>query len=160
MKIDWYRKLLFEYCYFCMALINEVVCIIFLILKSAPKYLGSAKGWVCWQHHYQPCKNVPEHMTSSNGSIFRITGLLYREFTGHRWIPHIMASDAELWCFFDLCLNKRLSKQSWGWWFKTPSRSLWCQCNAWASIELMLLALDQYRPGTGTIWHVYSEVSS
>ena len=25
--------------------------------------------------------------------------------------------------FFDLRLNKRLSKQSWGWWFKTPSRS-------------------------------------
>ena len=27
--------------------------------------------------------------------------------------------------FFDLHLNKRLSKQSWGWWFETPSRSLW-----------------------------------
>ena len=27
--------------------------------------------------------------------------------------------------FFDLRLNKRLSKQSCGWWFKTPSRSLW-----------------------------------
>ena len=26
---------------------------------------------------------------------------------------------------FDLRLNKRLSKQSWGWWFETPSRSLW-----------------------------------
>ena len=31
--------------------------------------------------------------------------------------------------FFDLRLNKRLSKQSWGWWFETPSCSLWCQCN-------------------------------
>ena len=31
--------------------------------------------------------------------------------------------------FFDLRLNKRLSKQSWGWWFETPSRSLWCHCN-------------------------------
>ena len=29
--------------------------------------------------------------------------------------------------FFDLNkrLNKRLSEQSWGWWFETPSRSLW-----------------------------------
>ena len=27
-------------------------------------------------------------------------------------------------------LNKRLSKQSWGWWFGTPSRSLWRHCNA------------------------------
>ena len=32
--------------------------------------------------------------------------------------------------FFDLRLNKRLSKQPWGWWFKTPSWSLWRQCNA------------------------------
>ena len=27
--------------------------------------------------------------------------------------------------FFDLRLNKRLSKQSWGWWSETPSSSLW-----------------------------------
>ena len=26
---------------------------------------------------------------------------------------------------FDLRLNKRLGKQSWGWWFETPSWSLW-----------------------------------
>ena len=31
--------------------------------------------------------------------------------------------------FFDLRLNKRLSKQSRGWWFETPSRSLWRHCN-------------------------------
>ena len=31
--------------------------------------------------------------------------------------------------FFDLRLNKRLSKQSWGWWFETSSRPLWRQCN-------------------------------
>ena len=31
--------------------------------------------------------------------------------------------------FFDLRLNKRLSKQSWGWWFERPSHSLWRHCN-------------------------------
>ena len=31
--------------------------------------------------------------------------------------------------FFDLRLNKRLSKHWWGWWFETPSWSLWRQCN-------------------------------
>ena len=31
--------------------------------------------------------------------------------------------------FFDLRLNKRLSKQSWGWWFETLSRPLWRQYN-------------------------------
>ena len=38
-------------------------------------------------------------MTSSNGSIFRVTSPLRGEFTGDRWIPHTKASDAELWCF-------------------------------------------------------------
>ena len=32
--------------------------------------------------------------------------------------------------FSDLCLNKLLSKQSWGWWFETPSRPLWRHSNA------------------------------
>ena len=27
--------------------------------------------------------------------------------------------------YFDLRPNKRLSKQTWGWWFETPSRPLW-----------------------------------
>ena len=31
--------------------------------------------------------------------------------------------------FFDRSLNKRLSKQSWGWWFETPPRPLWRHCN-------------------------------
>ena len=38
-------------------------------------------------------------MTSSNGNIFRVTGLLCGEFTGRRCIPHTKASDAELWCY-------------------------------------------------------------
>ena len=32
--------------------------------------------------------------------------------------------------FFDLCLNERLSKQSWGWWFETPSHPLWRHSDA------------------------------
>ena len=55
-------------------------------------------------------------MTSSNGNISRVTGPLWREFTGHRWIPPIKASDAELW-FFYLRLNKRMSKYSIRLWF-------------------------------------------
>ena len=33
--------------------------------------------------------------------------------------------------FFDLRLNKWLSKQLWGWWFEMPSRLLWRHCNGW-----------------------------
>ena len=38
--------------------------------------------------------------------------------------------------FFDLCLNKRLSKQSWGWWFETLSCPLWRQCGTCPSVLL------------------------
>ena len=52
----------------------------------------------CWHFgdNVHACQSM---MTSSNGNIFRVTGHLYGEFTGSRWIPHTKASDAELWCF-------------------------------------------------------------
>ena len=34
--------------------------------------------------------------------------------------------------YFDLRPNERLSKQSWGWWFETLSRSLWRHRNVYA----------------------------
>ena len=64
-------------------------------------------------------------MTSSNGNLFRVTGHLCGEFTGPGQRPVTRSFDV----FFDLRLNKRLSKQSWGWWFDTPSRPLWRHCN-------------------------------
>ena len=78
-------------------------------------------------------------MTSSNGNIFRVTGHLCGnspapgEFATQR--PVTRSFDV----FFDLRLNNRLSKRSWGWWFETPSRPLWCHCNV-----------------TMTSWHVNS----
>ena len=46
----------------------------------------------------------------------------------HRW-PHKGSVTRSFDVFFDLRLNKRLNKQSWGWWFETPSWSLWRHCN-------------------------------
>ena len=44
--------------------------------------------------------------------------------------PHKGQCRGALIFFFDLRLNKRLSKQSWGWWFETPLSSLSRRCNA------------------------------
>ena len=82
-------------------------------------------------------------MTSSNGNIFRVTGYLCGEFTGDfrvtdhlcgeitgpLEVPAQMPVTQSFDVFFDLRLNKRLSKQSWGWWFETLSRPLWRHCN-------------------------------
>ena len=48
---------------------------------------------------FSPTTECGHMMTSSNGNIFRVTGPLCGEYTGHRWIPLTKASDAELWCF-------------------------------------------------------------
>ena len=51
-----------------------------------------------WFHHRYKWTNV-NMRTSSKGNIFRVTGHLCGEFTGHRWFPLTKPSDAELWCF-------------------------------------------------------------
>ena len=67
-------------------------------------------------------------MTSSNGNIFRVTGLcavhtpVTGEFPSQKPVTRIFD-------VFYLRPNKRWSKESWGWWFGTPSRSLWRYCN-------------------------------
>ena len=43
--------------------------------------------------------------------------------------------------FFDLCLNKRLSKQWWGWLFETPSRPLWRHNNVLDIIHIIHTAI-------------------
>ena len=68
-------------------------------------------------------------MTSSNGNIFRVTGPWCGEFTGPGKFPTQRSVTRSFDVFFDLRLNKRSSKQPWGWWFETPSMSLWRHCN-------------------------------
>ena len=73
-------------------------------------------------------------MKSSNGNIFRVTGHLCEEFTDPRWIPAQRPVTRSFDVFFELRLNKRLSKQSWGWWFETLPPPLWRHCNVIQSI--------------------------
>ena len=68
---------------------------------------------------------TPHMMTSSNGNIFRVTGPLCGEFTGPGEFPAQRPVTRSFDVFFDTRLNKRLSKQPWGWWFETPEWSLW-----------------------------------
>ena len=64
----------------------------------------------------------PPMMTSSNGDIFRVTGPLCGEFTGPGEFPTQRPVTPSFDAYFDLGLNKPLSKQPWGWWFET---TLW-----------------------------------
>ena len=68
--------------------------------------------------------------TSSNGNIFRITGLFVMGI--HRSpvnSPHKGQWRRALMLSLICALNRRLYKQSWDWLFETPSCTLWRQCN-------------------------------
>ena len=64
-------------------------------------------------------------MTSSYGNISALLALC----AGNSPVPDEFLSQRPVTrsfdVFFNLRLNKRLSKQSWGWWFEMPSRPLW-----------------------------------
>ena len=67
--------------------------------------------------------------TSSNGNIFRVTGCLWGEYTGHRWIPHTKTSDAELWYFLRSTPEQTVKQTTRRQGFETLSRSWWHHCN-------------------------------
>ena len=75
-----------------------------------------------------PPVSIDHMMTSSNGNIFRVTGPLCGEFTAPGEFLAQRPVTRSFDVFFDLHLNRRLSTQPWGWWFETPSLSLWRQC--------------------------------
>ena len=56
-------------------------------------------------------------MTSSNGNIFRVTGHLCGNSPVPGEFPTQRPVTGSFDVFFDLPPNKRLSKQSLGWWF-------------------------------------------
>ena len=77
------------------------------------------RGWTpfpCWRHQMETFSTLLA-LCAGNSPV---TG----EFPAQR--PVTRSFDV----FYDLRLNKRLSKQSWGWWYETPSRSFWRHCNA------------------------------
>ena len=60
--------------------------------------------------------------------------------------------------FFDLRLNKRPSKQWWGWWFEMPSSPLWRHCNEVSmllfcimGLKIMLLKYLSHLPGANEL---------
>ena len=73
--------------------------------------------------------------------------------------------------FFDLHLNKPLSKQSWGWWFETPSCPSWRHCNDQQNKENQLtssicsscfsrssiLSVVVITPGRRKKWYYYNK---
>ena len=106
---------------------------LFFFCANINRFLQSS--WCQEQHCSFNASTLPlpvcRMMMSSNGSIniFRVAGHFCGEFTGPGEFPAQRPVTRSFDVFFDLSLNKRLSKQSWGWWFETQSRPLWRHYN-------------------------------
>ena len=72
--------------------------------------------WFAWRRHQMDTFSALLAHCAGNSPV---TG----EFSAQR--PVTLSFDV----FFDVRLNKRLSKQPWGWWFDTSLRSLWRHSN-------------------------------
>ena len=96
-------------------------------------------------------------MTSSNGNIFRVTGHLCGNSLVPGEFPAQRPVTRSFYVFFDLRLNERLSKQSWGWWFETLSCPLCRQCNVkgfhcvWSAFWSVILGLNWIFVGSFSI---------
>ena len=100
-------------------------------------------------------------MTSSNGNIFRVTGSLCGEFTGHGELPSQRPVTPSFGVFFDLRLNKRLSKKWRDWLFETTSRSLWRHCNLLCMFiygYLLYIHMYIYPVATDIKWVYYLDI--
>ena len=104
------------------------------------------EGITCFQ-------NVIKITKIANIDSYEMDVLLFYNFIWYTWWRHQMETFSALlalcagdspvtgefpaqrlvtWSFdvfSDIRLNKRLSKQSWGWWLEMPSSSLWHHCN-------------------------------
>ena len=113
-------------------------------------------------------------MTSSNGNISALLALCAGNSPGTGEFPTQRPVTRSFDVSFDLCLNKRLSKQWWGWWFETLSRPLWRHRNDKSALvhvtaerrtsnkqlpELMMIKIQDdiwRRWGNNTPKHLYS----
>ena len=79
------------------------------------------RGWTWWRH--------PMETFSASLALCAGNSPIIGEFPPQKPVTRTFA------VFFDRRLNERLSKQSWGWWFETPSRPLWRHNNDQAVVS-------------------------
>ena len=81
-------------------------------IRFADAYIGHSSSICSWWRHQMETFSALLVICAGNSPVLG-------EFPAQK--PMTRSSDV----FFDLRQNKRLSKQSWGWWFQTLSHPLW-----------------------------------
>ena len=95
---------------------NTLPCIHFIFCVVNPGDFLATEKYIPWWRHQMETFSALLALCAGNSPV---TGKF------HAQRPVRRSFDV----FFDLRLNKRLSKQSWGWRFETPSIPLWRYCH-------------------------------
>ena len=109
--VSWFYGLMLflvwviKYNFLCL---GDITCLCYIVQACWRPY--------AWWRHQMEIFSALLALCAGNSPV---TG----EIPSQRPVTHIFA------LFFDLRLNKRLCIQSRGWWFETPSSSLWRNCN-------------------------------
>ena len=106
--------------------INKTFCGLFKLCSSWCNGIEVIGRWACrmswWRHQME--------IFSAFLAIYAENSQVTGEFSTQRPVTRSFG------VFFDARLNKRLSKQSWVWWFETLTRSLWRHCNVFTSSDI------------------------
>ena len=95
--------------------------------KSKSKFhIGIPQSYILWRRNGLRWNGI---MTSLNGTFSELIAICAGNspVTGEFPTQRLMTRSYVV--FFDMRLNKGLSKQSWSWWFDSPSHPLWRHCN-------------------------------
>ena len=111
--LTYHRNCLWHSPFYIVRGISQVPLNSITLLKLLPRLPGFNESW--WRRQMETFSALLALCAGNS----QVTG----EFPSQR--PVARSFDV----FFDLCLDKRLSKQSWDWWFETPSLPLWRHCN-------------------------------
>ena len=110
-------------------------------------------------------------MTSSNGTFSALLAICAGNSPVSGDFPAQRPVTRSFGVFFDLRLYKLLRKQWRGWWFETPSRPLWRQCNACQCFDMHNVILvsrcgcwydryDLYRACRWAVLSLYNKLKS
>ena len=127
-QIQWFKTMWHHGRRYC-----HVICLSIFVLNALTGTCVEAwacKILICCRFRWHGCDFNPEscwrHQMETFSALLALcagNSHVTREFTSQRAVT--LSFDV----FFDLRLNKRLSKQSRRRWFKTLSSSLWRHCN-------------------------------
>ena len=114
---NWRRSLLFGLLWGFWWQIEQFHVLFWFLSYTAEIFLHPANGYACWRHQMETFSAL---LSLCEGNP-PITG----------GFPSLMPVMRSFEIFFDLRMNKRLSKQSRRRWFETPSHSLWRHCHGY-----------------------------